>query len=310
MSNQEILLESGNNEMEIIEFYVSGQPFGVNVAKVNQIIQFEEKCLTNVPNSRVELKGTYQYREHTMPLINLQKALNKQTVEKIEKPLILITEFNDIISGFTIDGVDRIHRVNWNKLQPMGNVFASENSTCIGTIHIEERDIVVLDLEAILAKINPSTIKGLKYEKDVSISEKKEAEKIKLYFAEDSGLIRNTVVTGLKQAGFQFAGVAEDGLKAWNDLEKMADDITSKGYKIKDFLNVVITDIEMPHKDGLTLCKNIKEHFVLNSIPVILFSSLISEQMAKKCDSVNADAYIAKPKTEGLIELIKKLGAS
>ncbi len=303
------IIESGSNEVEIIEFYVGGQSFGVNVAKVKQIIQLEDKCLTPIPNSRAEVKGTYQYREHAISLINLTATLKKEEVE-LEKPLILITEFNDIISGYTIDAVNRIHRISWDRLEPMSGIFSDCTSTCTGTIHIEDRDVLILDLESIMAQINPATMKGLDFESGhLSVSEKAELNKIKLYFAEDSNFIRNTMQKTLTAAGFQFAGIAEDGLIAWNELEMVAENAKGSG-DITDYLNIVISDIEMPEMDGLSLCKKIKEHYILNKIPVVLFSSLINEQMAKKCDAVGADAYTSKPKTEELIGIIKRLAVN
>ncbi len=147
------IIKDGSDEVEIIEFFVGSQSFGVDVANVKQIIQLEDKCLTPIPNSREEIKGTYQYRGHAISLINLTATLKKEEVE-VEKPLILITEFNDIVSGYTIDAVNRIHRISWDKLEPMSGIFSDCTLTCTGTIHIEDRDILILDLESIMAQVS------------------------------------------------------------------------------------------------------------------------------------------------------------
>lgn len=309
MSNQGILTETGNNEVEIIEFYVGGQSFGVNVAKVKQIVQLEDDLLTPIPNSAATIKGTYQYRDHAIGLIDLREALNKNLEEiEVDKPLILITEFNDILSGFTIDAVNRIHRISWDKLEPMGGIFSDCSSTCTGTIHIEDRDILILDLESILAHVNPGTIKGLHFKPDsINAQDKRAFSQIKVYFAEDSNFIRETMTKSLTEAGFHFAGIAENGQLAWDELEAMADTSKNNSEPIENYVNVLVSDIEMPQMDGLTLCKNVKEHYLLRTTPVILFSSLINDQMISKCKSVGADANIAKPKTAELIELIKEL---
>ena len=123
-SNQGILLETGTNEVEIIEFYLGGQSFGINVAKVKQIVQFEAKLLTEIPETHPAVLGTFLYRGSTSPLIDLNKALHREKVtQDDERTLVLVSEFNNTVNSFQIDGINRIHRISWDQLQPLSQLF-------------------------------------------------------------------------------------------------------------------------------------------------------------------------------------------
>ncbi len=306
--SKSILLESGTNEVEIIEFYVGQQSFGINVAKVRQIIQFDETCLTEIPNSKSEIKGTYSIRGEIIGLIDLAVTLGKEQKEHIERPLILVTEFNNTVTGFLIDGVNRIHRISWDNLSSMDNIFSGESSSSIGTITIDNKEVLILDLEKILSEINPSHSVNANFNaKEISSQSKKNNSEIKLYFAEDSTFIREAMTKNLHDAGFNSLTVFTNGLDAWENLQELKEKTISEGSPINTYINIIVSDIEMPNMDGLTLCKKIKDDNILKTVPVLLFSSLVTDQMRKKAKSVGADDCVAKPDTKILIDLISQL---
>src|ERR1017187_8474080 len=89
-----VLLDSGSNEFEIIEFNVSGQSFGVNVSKVRQIVQFDAKLLTEVPRANPSVAGLFLFRSSAITLVDLRKALELPVIENAT-PLVLVTEFDN-----------------------------------------------------------------------------------------------------------------------------------------------------------------------------------------------------------------------
>jgi two-component system chemotaxis response regulator CheV len=296
-----ILLDSGTNEVEIMEFFLSGQSFGVNVAKVKQIIQFDETLIIHIPHSNPAALGAYLFRDETIPMIDLKKALDFQETQ-VEKPLALVTEFNSLVNAFLIDGVNRIHRVSWKEIKPMNAMLEGFVSSFTGSVNIENREILIVDLEQLVAEVDPeSQLKQLE-ENDEEEFQKKHG--IKIVIAEDSTYMRNTLFKSLKTLGFNVIETFDNGQSAYDYIVSLKEKAVSEGKSVREYLDMLITDIEMPQMDGLTLCKQLKEQPELSKLQVAVFSSLINKQLEEKCKKVGVDYYAAKPKLEELNKII------
>jgi len=305
---QDILLETGTNEMEIIEFYLGTQPFGINVHKLKEIITFEQEALTVIPGSGEGMLGTLLLRGSTIPLIDLKShiAQKEKDPEEDVRQVVLVCEFNDRVNGFKVDGVNQIHRVSWEDIQPMASFIDQYRPRFTGSVNIEGREILIVDLEHIVAEFDSEA--NLDYEASLHADEMGEKvphtrERMKLMLAEDSALIRNGIEKVLKGSNYTSLEVFVDGQQCYDRILEIKQQVTA-GEPLSNLLNLLITDIEMPRMDGLTLCKKIKDDPLLRDIKVIMFSSLINDQMAAKCDQVGADGYATKPQIPYLVEMM------
>jgi two-component system chemotaxis response regulator CheV len=279
----------------------------VNVAKVRQIIQFDPAELTKVPNSSSTLMGVYQFRDQSVPLIDLKEALGyKDDDTGVDKPLVLVTEFNNLINCFLVDGVSRIHRVSWKNIRPL-NPLLETLSTCLtGSVHLDKREILILDMERLVADINPDSATGTRQggEEDTEGLRDKELEHIKIILAEDSTFIRGSLVNKLRESGIDVVKSFDNGEDAFKYVNSLKEKADNAGKNVCDYIDVIVTDIEMPRMDGLTLCKAVKEELGIRNLPVAAFSSLITPQMISKCESVGIDSYASKPDISGLKKII------
>jgi two-component system, chemotaxis family, chemotaxis protein CheV len=306
---QEILLESGTNEMEIIEFYLGTQPFGINVHKLKEIIPFDTAAVTVVPGSADGMMGTLLLRGNTIPLIDLKShvAQKEEDLGDDVRRVVLVCEFNDRINGFKVDGVNQIHRVSWSDVQPMASFIDQYRPRFTGSVNLGGREILIVDLEHIVAEFDSES--SLDY--DTSIEQEgaegrsQSREQMKLMLAEDSALIRKGIEKVLAGSGYSDIGVHVDGQDCYDAILKIKEKVAA-GEKLENLMNLLITDIEMPRMDGLTLCKLVKDDPTLEGVKVILFSSLINDQMAAKCDFVGADGYATKPQIPYLVEMMDK----
>ncbi len=302
MAKQEILLESGTNELELLTFVLCGQSFGLNVLKVQSIQQYEPASLTKIPRTHHAMLGMMLYRDKTIPLIDLSAALDlEREREANEKQIVIVTEFNNVINGFLVDSMNRINRLNWEDFIPLDRALGSSGKSITGSIQIDGEDIMVVDLEYILSIISPNLAIGDINEETAKLSSQKSREEVNVFFAEDSNTIRNNVVRILEKAGYRNIKSFEDGQQAFNALVELRDQGDAQ------LPHILISDIEMPQMDGLSLCKKIKEDRQLEQIIVIMFSSLISEQMSLKCKSVGADDSITKPEMDKLVAMLDRL---
>lgn len=298
---QEILLESGTNEVELLEFVLRNQSFGVNVAKIKQIIQYEPERRSSIPEAPESMMGVYLYREGTIPLIDLGTALHMSNTSRDEKPLVMVCEFNGIVCGFYIDGVRRIHRLSWTDIQPMSEMLAKQSSCIISSVNIDKTEVLIVDLEHIIAALG---IAG-KPVQDQPVETEKAASSIRILLAEDSNFIRTQMIQILRAGGYSNVLDFPNGQAAYDAVKAALAKSAAEKRPISEFFNFVITDIEMPQMDGLTLCRLLKENPVTAHIPVAIYSSLINEQMEVKCKQVGADYHLCKPQLADLMAMIR-----
>lgn len=291
-----ILLESGTNELEVLEFTLGDNHYGINVAKIREILQYMP--VTPVPNTHPSVEGIFMPRDTMITVINLKNCLNLPQTE--EKGLFIITNFNKLNVAFHVDQVIGIHRVSWeNIIKPDETLTGEQGSTATGVIKMDDRLIVILDFEAIVASISPQT--GLRVN-DIDEMEARDRSDATILIAEDSALLSKLITECLKKSGYTNLIVEENGQEAWDVIEAMQ----AKG-DITKHLDCIITDIEMPLMDGHRLTKLVKSDTELRDIPVIIFSSLVNEEMRKKGEQLGADAQLTKPEIGKLVEAIDKL---
>jgi len=303
-SRQEILLESGTNEMEIIEFYLGTQSFGINVQKLKEIVPYDAKAVTAIPDSPPSMLGTLLLRGHTIPLINLKGHIrHTAAASEGSRQVVLVCEFNDRINGFLVDGVNQIHRISWQQVQPMAVYIDQFRPRFTGSVSIDGRDILIVDLECIIAEVDPEADLDFSHRVGELPLEERRAGK-KLMLAEDSAIIREGIHRVLTAAGYSDLQVFDNGEDCLRAIVKIAEQAKAGGEPVEQQLNLLISDIEMPRMDGLTLCRQVKKELRLKDVTVLMFSSLINEQMVLKCKSVGADGYVTKPQIPELVGLM------
>ena len=308
MSQSQILLEVGTNELELVEFYIDEADgyrgfYGINVSKVVEISRSQPiTAMPQMPHPSV--LGAFPFRDgRIVPLIDISKFLNKGGVVS-EDPRIIITEFNQTHTAFLVSGVTRIHRISWKQVEaPTPLLLEISGGSITAVVRLEGRVVFVLDAEAIVAAMNPA----LSVKMDENRMEALPDRKYHILHADDSVSIRRLVADLLKKEGRFDVTQANDGEEAWNLLLRYKQQAEDNNIPISNLVQGIITDIEMPNLDGLTLCRYIKEDHLLKDIPVAMFSSLISTSLAHKCKSVGADAQFAKPDLQGISDKMYEL---
>ncbi|MBF0274941.1 MAG: chemotaxis protein CheV [Nitrospinae bacterium] len=308
-----ILLESGTNELEIVEFQIvkpkddsykkDGDFYGINVAKVREIITMPE--VTELPRAHPCVKGVFNLRGRVIPLIDLGHWIqNAQSKPDESKKRVIVTEFNGIYNGFSVYSVSRIHRISWKQVTSPSDIIEEGGSDCIvGVIKFENKIVMLLDFEKILSDINPS-ISIRKVPSTDGDLEKRKGKKILV--AEDSNFIRRSVIDSLTSAGYQVEAFS-NGAEALTKIKEHATYAKNNNYQISDMFQLLITDIEMPQMDGLHLTKNLRDDLFFKDLPIIVYSSIANDENKRKAASVGATGFIGKPELERLVQLIDAL---
>jgi len=291
-----ILLENGTNELEILEFTLGNNSYGINVAKIREIIPYQ--AVTPVPNSHPSIEGIFMPRENMITAISLSNAL--QMGDSIQGGLFIITNFNKLDVAFHVDKVMGIHRVSWTEIiKPDVTINNDVDGISTGIIKFDNRLVIILDFEKIVSDISPDT--GLKMSEVEAYSDR-ERSSLPIVIAEDSHLLNKLISEALSTAGYVNLVRTENGLEAWTYIKDALD-----SGEVDKKVSLVITDIEMPQMDGHRLTKMIKSNDGLKHIPVVIFSSLVNEEMRIKGESLGADAQLSKPEIGNLVHEIDKL---
>ena len=308
MAQTNILLESGTNELEVVEFYLDEPDYrgfyGVNVAKVLEIIRMQPT--TSMPQMRhPAVLGAFPHRGgKIVPLLDLAAYLGKPSKHAPDSKVI-VTEFNNILTGFLVSGVNRIHRLSWSEVEEPGSFLQNMSANSVtGVLRLEGRVVFLLDMESIVAGIDPSLAIRLD---DFEDAVEGDGTVYTVLHADDSGHIRYLVKRLMEETRrFKLIQVTS-GEDAWNFLSALKKEAEEKEIPVTDKIQAVISDIEMPRMDGFTLCRKIKEDPALKKLPVALFSSLITDSLKHKGESVGANAQFAKPDLQELSEKVLEL---
>ncbi len=299
MEKTRVLLESGTNEIEVMKFTINNELYGINVAKVREIMLSEK--VKSVPYSHAAVEGVYKPRDTIFTVIDLPFYLTGIESEKSERDLFIVTNFNQINIAFRVNGVIGIQRLSWEDIEKPDKTLSGKNdSIATGIIkNNTEELVIILDFEKIVADIAPET--SIQEEDIKSISSTIQKEE-KILIAEDSSLLRRMLLESLARAGYVNVKSFDNGQELWEYLSTFEED-----EEVKENVHLIITDIEMPQMDGHRLTKLIKDTKIYKEIPVIIFSSLISGQMRKKGEEVGASAQLSKPEIGRLIEIVNGL---
>lgn len=291
-----ILLENGTNELEVLEFTLGKNHYGINVAKVREILAFSE--VTPVPNSHPCVEGIFMPRDSMISVINLKRCIGME--DDGNKGFFIITNFNQLNIAFHVDAVLGIHRISWTDIiLPGVTVSAAEEGVSTGVVKWEGRLIVILDFEKIVTDISPET--GLKIS-DIEKLGERERFTQPIYIAEDSSLLSNMICSCLEKAGYTNLTLCENGQMLWDMLVEMRNK-----NKLAGNVALIITDIEMPVMDGHRLTKLVKSDPDMKDIPLVIFSSLVNDEMRRKGEMLGADAQLSKPEIGSLVEAIDGL---
>ena len=300
MANTEILLESGTNEIEIMEFMIYGELYGINVAKVKEIMMSDK--VKPMPHAHPSVEGIFKPRDTMLTVVDLPFYLTGQKTEKQGRDLFVITNFNKMNIAFRVQSIVGIQRTLWNDIQkPDKTLNKGEEGVATGIAQCGGELVTILDFEKIVAEIAPET--SIQLEEIDALGQRAKNE-ARIICAEDSILLAKLIERALHQAGYVNLIQFNNGQEAWNYLHAIKD---SDPEELREKAALIITDIEMPKMDGHRLTKLVKSDPNLKQIPLIIFSSLISPEMEVKGREIGADEQLSKPEIGHLVTVMDEL---
>ena len=275
---------AGTNKMEILLFSLgSNEKFGINVFKVKEVCQIGK--ITRTPNMPGGVDGIVSLRGHVMPVLNLANFMGMHPEKRHET--MLVAEFNRHILGFLVEGVDRIIRVDWDKVHPTEGMLSDKGALITAITELEDGTLVsILDVEQILADAFGEAVVG-------NVERIESEHELCVFFADDSLVARRKIIEVLDKMGIKHVQ-ANNGREAWDRLKTMADAAQSAGLNLHDQIQVILTDAEMPEMDGYVLTQHIKGDSRFDNIPVVMHSSLSSDANRAMGKRVGVDAYVSK----------------
>lgn len=295
--DKDILLESGTNELEVLVFDVADYTFGINVAKVREVLPKPE--IMQLPKAHRSIRGVFQLRNRVIPCVSLQDHLGITSTRENAESTVILADLNQQQTAFLVDQVERIHRLSWQNILAVPGLDALSHTPVTALARCDQRLIVMLDFEMILDDVTDQYFRVDVVPNPSGL----QREQLRILVAEDSPTIREAIGTTLRASGYTQLRTFENGEEAWNWVEKR---FAATG-RVEDVADLLIADVEMPQVDGFHLTRRLKDHPELKRIPVLLYSSIITPDNHKKGQAVGADAQVSKPELAEVVRLADRL---
>ena len=281
-----------------MEFTINGNLYGINVAKVKEILM--SSPVKPMPHAHPAVEGIFKPRDIVLTVVDLPRYLLQAPCDKGEKDLFILTNFNRMNIAFRVHTVVGISRISWQDIQkPDKTISSGEEGVATGIAQCGEDLVTILDFEKIVAEIAPETTIQMAEIERLGHRDRRESP---IMVAEDSILLGRMIVEALHKSGYVNVTMCMDGLELWNRLQEYREE-----ENLREKVALIITDIEMPQMDGHRLTKMIKDDPKFKSIPVVIFSSLITEEMRRKGKELGADEQMSKPEIGRLVEVLDHL---
>ena len=274
----------GKNRLELLLFRLNtNQIYGINVFKVKEVLTCPD--LTSLPHSHPVIRGIAHIRGQASSIIDMSMAIGGPPIEDAKSAFVIIAEYNKTVTGFMVNGVERIINMKWSDILPPPK-GSGKNSYLTAITKLDEQIVEIIDVEKILAEISPG---------NQEISEEQLSEGTLdpddprvVLISDDSAVARKQVQRTVKQLGIKSI-LAKDGLDALKILKEMA----AKG-NIYEQLIMVISDIEMPEMDGYTFTAEVRDDPDLKDLHILLHTSLSGVFNKAMVAKVGADNFIPK----------------
>jgi two-component system chemotaxis response regulator CheV len=288
----EAYLKSGSNELKILEYVISGLHLGINILKVNRILDRPAKLVKPGPGAHHSVMGMFEDHGRVIPLVNLGVILGLNDAEKGRR--VIITEFFNEITGFLVDSAEQVHTLSWSKVKGSEDIMGNfENPYVLAIARpTNEQNILLVDYEKIVLELAPSLAEE-EFKADKSNGEWNCKDK-NILIAEDSSTVRNMLQMELEDLGMNITAV-RDGEEAIEIFDQRSD------------LDLVIADVEMPRRDGLAVLAHIRQHPDRGKTPVIIYSSIGDLGMKERAKSLEANAHITKLEMDSLFDTVKDI---
>ena len=297
---------AGTNKLEILLFALGvdsrtgrRETFGINVFKVREVMR--TPTITAAPEMSASVKGMVSLRGVLVPVVDLAEYIGMPS--ETPRDIMIVTEYNGHTQGFLVEGVDTILRLDWSQMRVPPEMMTSNLGGLVTAVTelADGRLVMMLDVERVLAETT-------KYDDGFMFKDLKRIadENVTVFFADDSSVARSQITRTLEALGIKYVG-AINGRAAWEELQKVAAYATSSGKAVKDLVQLVLTDVEMPEMDGYILTKNIKSDPRFAGIPVVMHSSLSGASNQQLGLSVGVDEYVPKFEPQRLAETLARL---
>lgn len=290
---------AGSNKMEILLFSLgTRETFGINVFKVREVGRTPH--VTKTPNMPRGVEGLVSLRGNVIPVLALVDFLDRTEAVEERGKTMMVAEYSKRTLGFLVHEVDRIIRVDWDKVRAPESVLSSNQGLITAITELDNGTLVsILDVEQILANAFGEAV-------IVDVPPAQVPENVGIFFVDDSIVARKKIAEVLDKLGIKHKH-ATNGAEGWTRLQAIAAHAQQTKSSLRDEIRLILVDAEMPEMDGYVLTKNIKSDSRFDGIPVVMHSSLSSEANRAMGQAVGVDAYVAKFDAEILADTLRPL---
>lgn len=303
---------SQNNQMSLMIFQVQFsnqdyQPpyYGMNVFKVREVLEARAYPVSEMPDANELIEGMIELRGVYLPVIDLPKWMGfEMTAEEREKSIIIVSDFSHNFVGLRVSYIHGVEEKEWTQIHPAGNYNVNVNTNqIINHTYLDNSETLcfILDIERLLIESMPTMAEKIfASAKQVNTQDHELSAAVKaktVLFAEDSKSIQNYMGMVFEQLGLSYRGF--DNGRLLLDYVQNLDDLND--------ISMIFTDLEMPVASGHTVIRELRKNPQTKKMPIIVHTSMTSENNSREVLNMGADFFIGKVDTDLIVETIKKV---
>ena len=297
---------AGTNKLEILLFTLGTdnrtgrkETFGVNVFKVREVMRVPP--ITHAPDMPASVEGMVSLRGVLVPVVDLVKYAGVESDQKPE--IMIVTEYNGHTQGFLVEAVDTILRLDWAAMRVPPDMLTAQMGGLVTAVTelADGRLVMMMDVEKVLSETS-------RFDDDYLFNNISpiEVDNRTIFFADDSSVARNQISRTLDAMNIRYIS-ANNGKQAWDELQRIAAQADAAHVPVTSYIQLILTDVEMPEMDGYVLTKHVKSDPRFADIPVIMHSSLSSDANQQLGRSVGVDDYVPKFEPHKLAATLTRL---
>ena len=142
-------MQASQSEEQVVVFEIAGESYGVDIARVQEIIR--PPAITAVPRAPEYVEGVVNLRGRVIPVINLRNRFGLPDTERDRSSRIVVLEISGQTIGVAVDAVSEVLRVPQDVIEAPGATLTGPQTAHLrGIAKLDERVVILLDLDRLI----------------------------------------------------------------------------------------------------------------------------------------------------------------
>lgn len=257
--------------------------FAINVAKVEELIEYKVLEITETTDSSSALKGTSKIREHFVNIICFDKWLGIEEEKDSIHELAILCNYAGVRLAIVVKSVYGVINIEPSEMYDDSDKDKKIAYLCEIVIDSKKKLCKVFDSDQFLADVIPNRFEREIQKSDSIVANREEIITKEILIAEDSLLIQNAIKKLMNKMELSY--------QVFNNAKELLDTLENKNI---NKIGLIITDLEMPVMGGLELLERCSKNENYQDLPIIVNTNMANASIIHTAEKLGAMKVIKK----------------